>query len=160
MKNLIPYNLFEMSKLNIQDYIKDIEHIRKSVDYFNTNWKYNEIELNDNIYKVEFKLATNNLTPRLFGIAAEVDDCDYLIMSIRIKKDDNITYSNQNIMPDKLNYYLVVDSDCSLNIYDHPANGRGIYIFLKKISINLLKNRDTLINVIFDNIKEHNKIFK
>ena len=81
MKNLIPYNLFEMAKLNIQDYIKDIEQIRDSVDYFNS--KYKEIELNDKILNVDFKLPSNNgLSPRLYGIAVETDNMDYSIIRL------------------------------------------------------------------------------
>lgn len=164
MKNLIPYNLFEMSKLNIQDYIKDIEHIRNSIDYF--NFKYKEIEINDNILNVDFRLPDNHgQSPRLFGITAEVDDDEYHIISLRIKQNPNDTYISSNMTHvkkrDDVTYYLIVDTGCSLNIYYH-VHGKGIFkvIFLEKISINLLKNRDTLINVIFDNIKEHNKIFK
>jgi hypothetical protein len=152
MKNLIPYNLFEMAKLNIQDYIKDIEHIRDSEDYFNS--KYKEIELNDKILNVDFKLPGNNgLSARLFGIAAVVDadDNEYNIIRLRIVESPNKKLY-------WVTYYLIVDSDCNLTIYYQLSGGKSSrIILLSKISINLLKDRDKLIKVMFDNIKDHNE---
>ena len=160
MKNLIPYNLFEMSKLNIQDYIKDIEHIRDSVDYFNS--KYKEIELNNKFFTVDFKMPGNNFySPRLFGITAEVDD-EYHIMSLIIKQTPNDTYISSNVTHvkkrDDVAYYLIVDTDCNLNIYYRVhIKGNFKVIFLEKISINLLKDKDKLIKIVFDRIKNHNE---
>jgi hypothetical protein len=161
MKNLIPYNLFEMSKLNIQDYIKDIEHIRDSVDYFNS--KYKEIELNNKFFNVDFKMPGNNFySPRLFGITAEVDDDEYHIMSLIIKQTPNDTYISSNVTHvkkrDDVAYYLIVDTDCNLNIYYRVhIKGNFKVIFLEKISINLLKDKDKLIKIVFDRIKNHNE---
>jgi hypothetical protein len=153
MKNLIPYNLFEMAKLNIQDYIKDIEHIRDSADYFNS--KYKELELNDKILNVDFKLPSNNgLSARLFGIAAVVgadDDNEYNIIRLRIVESPSTKLY-------WVAYYLIVDSDCNLTIYYQLSGKKSSrIILLSKISINLLKDRDKLIKVMFDNIKDHNE---
>jgi hypothetical protein len=152
MKNLIPYNLFEMAKLNLVDIINDIEIVKNSLYYFNS--RYNKIEIKGNTFDTEFKLWQDD-RPTLEEFKKAVEDKDeesFCILSLKIIQKKQEVFKK---IYDR--YYLIIDSDFNLMIFYLIRKGTGVQmIFLQLIPIVFLKDREKLIKVMFNVIKDHN----